>query len=231
MNWLGTAFDFQAGAILNMNKPVGKTSFWVVKQVRSMVNTKVGHAGTLDPFAEGVLLLCTGRATKQVSRLMKMPKIYVAEIRLGITTNTDDQTGEVVKQAPVPGVTHNELEKYLSEFTGEIEQVPPMFSAKKIQGKRLYKLARAGLVVERKPSTVYIEEISILNFQTELIKIRVKCSSGTYIRSLARDLGEKIGCGGHLHSLIRTSIGDYHNEDSLSVDQFSEIIINAAESS
>jgi tRNA pseudouridine55 synthase len=220
MIWLEKEFDFQAGVILNFDKPEGKSSFWIVKQVRNIIKTKVGHAGTLDPFASGVLLLCTGKATKQVVSFMEMPKIYIGEISLGITTNTDDCTGECVEKKEVPVLNMQEIINVCNKFVGDIYQIPPMFSAKKVQGRRLYKIARTGKVIERKPNRVFIENIEILSFDNPHIKIKVKCSKGTYIRALARDIGEQIGCGGHLKSLIRTQIGEFKIEDSLDLEQF-----------
>jgi len=220
MIWLQEPFDFAAGAILNFRKPLGKSSFWVVKQVRRMINTKVGHAGTLDPFAGGVLLLCTGKATKQVSQFMDLEKVYSGEIQLGIVTNTDDVTGTITNQSDVPVFTFDEINKICQEFTGDIYQIPPMFSAKKVKGKRLYKSARAGLIVERKPSLVHIEEIRVLSYKAPVISIEVRCSKGTYIRSLARDIGEKAGCGAHLKTLERTKIGNFKVKDSLTLEKF-----------
>ncbi|MBL7094876.1 tRNA pseudouridine(55) synthase TruB [candidate division KSB1 bacterium] len=226
MIWLEKEFDFKAGAILNFAKPEGKSSFWVVKKVRRIIQTKVGHAGTLDPFASGVLLLCTGKATKQVASLMDMPKIYVGEIALGVTTNTDDVTGECVEKKNVPDLNIQEIKDVCNKFVGEINQIPPMFSAKKVQGRRLYKIARTGKVIERKPNLVFIENIEVLSYEKPNIKIKVKCSKGTYIRALARDIGEHIGCGGHLKSLIRTQIGEFKIEDSLNLEQFQNKIID-----
>jgi len=224
MIWLEKEFDFKTGAILNFYKPEGKSSFWVVKQVRNIIQTKVGHAGTLDPFASGVLLLCSGKATKQVVSLMELPKIYIGEISLGITTNTDDCTGECVEKKDVPVLKIQEIKDVCNKFVGEIYQIPPMFSAKKVQGKRLYKIARTGKVIERKPNRVFIEKIEILSFEKQSIKIKVKCSKGTYIRALARDIGKQIGCGGHLKSLIRTQIGEFKIGDSLNLDKFQNYV-------
>ncbi|MBC8184972.1 tRNA pseudouridine(55) synthase TruB [candidate division KSB1 bacterium] len=226
MIWLEKEFDFKAGAILNFAKPEGKSSFWVVKKVRRIIQTKVGHAGTLDPFASGILLLCTGKATKQVASFMDMPKIYVGEIALGVTTNTDDVTGECVEKKNVPDLNIQEIKDVCNKFVGEINQIPPMFSAKKVQGRRLYKIARTGKVIERKPNLVFIENIEVLSYEKPNIKIKVKCSKGTYIRALARDIGEHIGCGGHLKSLIRTQIGEFKIEDSLNLEQFQNKIID-----
>ncbi len=224
MIWLENEFDFNAGAIINFDKPVGKSSFWVVKQVRRIINTKVGHAGTLDPFASGVLLLCTGKATKQVTKLMDLGKVYIGEISLGSITNTDDNTGEIIEEKNVPNINEQEVKEICNKFIGDIYQVPPMFSAKKVKGRRLYKIARTGKVIERKPSLVHIENIEVLSFEKPYIKIKVSCSKGTYIRALARDIGEKIGCGGHLKSLIRTQIGSFKIADSISIEQFQNIV-------
>jgi len=224
MKWLPNDFNFETGAILNFCKPGGKSSFWVVKKVRNLVKTKVGHAGTLDPFAEGVLLICTGRATKQVSRLMDLPKEYIGEIALGVVTDTDDRTGKIINQQEVPELNIEALKNLCRDFVGNIYQVPPMFSAKKLKGKRLYQIARSGKVIERDAKLVHIENIDILSFINAIIKIRINCSKGTYIRALARDIGQKIGCGGHLKSLIRTKIGEYELAESLTLSQFEQIL-------
>ncbi len=224
MNWLQKEYDFEAGAILNFNKPEGKTSFWLVKKVRKIVKTKVGHAGTLDPFAEGVLLICTGQATKQVSKLMNLPKEYIGEIELGVQTDTDDRTGQIISQQDVPNLNQQNFEKVCKSFIGDIYQIPPMFSAKKIGGKRLYHIARNGRVIEREPKLVHIDNIQLLSVKIPITRIKVTCSKGTYIRALARDIGQKIGCGGHLKSLVRTKVGAYKVQDSFTLSQFEEII-------
>lgn len=229
MIWLEREFDFAAGAILNFKKPVGRSSFWIVKKVREIVTTKVGHAGTLDPFAEGVLLICTGKATKRVSEFMDLAKEYIGEIELGAETNTDDRTGEIIQQHQVPPINLNEFEEVCKTFVGEIYQVPPMFSAKKVQGRRLYKIARTGKVIEREPKLIRIDNIEVLNFQSPVAKIKITCSKGTYIRALARDIGQKIGCGGHLKSLVRTRIGNFCIEESLDLDDFKQLMKNIAQ--
>lgn len=224
MIWLQKEFDFEAGAIVNFYKPVGKSSFWIVKKVRNLVRTKVGHAGTLDPFAEGVLLICTGKATKQVTSLMDLVKEYVGEIELGIEMDTDDCTGQIVNQRLVPQLNRNEFEQICHYFVGDIYQIPPMFSAKKIQGRRLYKIARLGERIAREPKLVHIDQIQVLTFDGQVAKIAVTCSKGTYIRALARDIGQKIGCGGYLKSLIRTRIGEFEVSNSIRLDQFEELL-------
>ena len=227
MNWLKRPFDFESGAILNFHKPKGRSSFWVVKQIKKLVAVKVGHSGTLDPFAEGVLLLCTGRATKKVAELMDLPKTYIGEIELGFTTDTDDVTGNMLTKSSVQETRIEEIERVCKSFIGDIYQLLPMFSAKKIKGRRLYKLARAGETIDREPSLVHIESLDLLSFKLPIIKIKVQCSKGTYIRSLARDIGEKIGCGGYLKSLVRTKIGAYKIEDSLTLEKFDQILRSA----
>ncbi len=224
MIWLQKEFDFEAGAILNFYKPIGKSSFWIVKKVRNLVSTKVGHAGTLDPFAEGVLIICTGKATKQAASLMDLVKEYIGEIELGVETDTDDRTGQIINQIEAPVLSEEEFEQVCRDFVGNIFQIPPMFSAKKIKGKRLYKIARQGKVVAREPKLVQIDQIELLSFNAQIAKIKIVCSKGTYIRALARDIGKKIGCGGHLKSLVRTKIGEFDVKDSIQLDQFEELL-------
>ena len=224
MIWLQKESDFQAGAILNFYKPIGKSSFWIVKKVRNLVKTKVGHTGTLDPFAEGVLLICTGRATKQAASLTELDKEYVGEIVLGIETDTDDRTGQIVNQVEVKGLSQAEFEQVCQGFVGNIYQIPPMFSAKKVKGRRLYKIARQGKVIAREPKLVHIDKIEVLYFKDQIAKIKVICSKGTYIRALARDIGQKIGCGGHLKSLVRTKIGEFNVLNSIRLEQFEELL-------
>ena len=224
MNWFQEEYDFESGAILNFYKPVGKSSFWIVKKVRYLIKTKVGHAGTLDPFADGVLLLCTGKATKKVSEIMALPKQYVGVITLGVQTETDDLTGEIILKKDVPELSQDKIKEILKKFVGDIYQIPPMFSAKKVGGVRLYHLARKGKVIEREPSLVHIDAIEMLSFDGADITLRVNCSKGTYIRALARDVGKEIGCGAHLKKLVRTKIGNYAIEDSIDLDRFKQLL-------
>ena len=224
MIWLKKEYNFEAGSILNFYKPVGKSSFWIVKKIKKLVNTKVGHAGTLDPFAEGVLLICTGKATKQVMKLMDLPKEYIGEVELGIEMDTDDPTGRIISQNEVPRLNQQEFERICNDFVGDIDQIPPMFSAKKVNGRRLYKIAREGDQIAREPKTVYVDRIDVLSFDGQIAKIKVVCSKGTYIRTLAKDIGKKIGCGGHLKSLIRTRIGKFDVKDSIQLNEFEELL-------
>lgn len=207
--------------ILNIDKPAGMTSHDVVNRVRRTASTRrVGHAGTLDPLATGVLLVCVGRATRLVEYLVGQPKVYEAEIRLGQTTNTYDADGEVVQERPLT-FTPQDLQNALTHFLGEIEQVPPMYSAIKQDGQPLYKLARQGKEVERKPRLVTIHELAVLSWNAPLLAVRVACSTGTYIRSLAHDLGEVLGCGGHITRLRRTAVGDFSVETAVSLNDLS----------
>ena len=224
MIWLQKEYNFEAGSILNFYKPVGKSSFWIVKKIKKLVNTKVGHAGTLDPFAEGVLLICTGKATKQVMKLMDLTKEYIGEVELGIEMDTDDPTGRVISQNEIPKLNQQEFEQICNDFVGNIDQIPPMFSAKKVNGRRLYKIARQGDQIAREPKSVHVDQIDVLSFNGQIAKIKVVCSKGTYIRTLAKDIGQKIGCGGHLKSLIRTKIGKFDIKDSIQLNEFEELL-------
>ena len=207
--------------VLNIDKSAGMTSHDVVNRVRRVAQTRrVGHAGTLDPLATGVLLLCLGRATRLVEYLVGQPKVYEAEIRLGQTTNTYDADGEVVQERPLT-FSPQDLENALAQFRGEIEQVPPMFSAIKQDGQPLYKLARQGKEVARKTRQVTIFDLSVLAWDAPHLTVRVACSSGTYIRSLAHDLGEVLGCGGHITQLRRTAVGDFWVDTAVSLDDLS----------
>ncbi|RMD94751.1 MAG: tRNA pseudouridine(55) synthase TruB [Calditrichaeota bacterium] len=216
--------NFQRGLAINLNKPPGWTSFQVVKAVRRLVKTKVGHAGTLDPFATGVLIVCTGNATKQINLFMDYEKEYLATLELGKITDTYDCTGVVLEEKKPPEVKLDQLQNVCEKFEGEINQVPPMYSAVKIRGTRLYKLARKGIIVEREPRKVRIKKIEIVSYDHPLVTLRVICSKGTYIRSLAHDIGKELGYGAHLKSLIRTRIGPYHIDNSLSIKEFEQAI-------
>ncbi|MCP4359680.1 MAG: tRNA pseudouridine(55) synthase TruB [Chloroflexi bacterium] len=205
--------------VLNIDKSGGLTSHDVVNRIRRAASIrKVGHAGTLDPLATGVLLLCLGRATRLVEYLVGQPKIYEATIRLGQTTDTYDAEGEIVAERPLT-FPDADLSPTFARFRGEIEQVPPMYSALKRGGQPLYKLARQGIMVERPPRTVTIYGLELLNYHSPNLTIRVACSSGTYIRSLAYDLGEALGCGGHITALRRTAVGEFTLETAVPLNQ------------
>lgn len=223
--------NFIEGEILYIDKPLGWTSFDAVKRVRGALlrrlrlkKFKVGHAGTLDPLATGVMILCTGRATKRIDELQAGVKEYEATLALGATTPSFDLETEIDATYPTDHITHELTESTLSRFVGRIEQIPPAYSACKIDGVRAYDLARNGLDVDLKPKILVIDEIELLSFSPTEIKIRVVCSKGTYIRALARDIGAALGSGAHLTALRRTRIGDITLDKCISVEQAAELI-------
>lgn len=211
---------------LNIDKPAGMTSHDVVAQVRRAINLKkVGHAGTLDPMATGVLVLCLGKATRLSEYVMGHDKVYEAEVCLGIETDTYDVEGVVVfKNENV--ITRDQLEAVLPRFRGTIEQVPPMYSAIKQRGKKLYELAREGQTVERQPRQVTIQALAITSWEFPRFRLRIKCSPGTYIRSLAHDIGAALGVGAHLSALRRLSSGQHFQiENAIVLDRLQEAIV------
>lgn len=221
--------NFQEGVIMAFDKPYRWTSFDVVGKVRWLIcrrlkvkKLKVGHAGTLDPLATGVLIVCTGRATKRIEELQSGTKEYYATIRLGATTPSYDLEKPIDATYPTEHITREMVEQVLERFKGKIEQVPPTFSACKVDGKRAYEMARKGNEVELKPKTLVIDEIELTECNLPDITIRVVCSKGTYIRALARDIGEALQSGGHLIALRRTRVGDYKVEDCLNPEKFTE---------
>lgn len=225
--------DFVTGEILYVDKPLEWTSFDVVKRLRGVLlhrlhrkKFKVGHAGTLDPLATGVMVVVTGRATKLIESLQAGVKEYVATIQLGATTPSFDLETEIDATYPTEHIDIELVKEILPRFIGRIEQVPPAFSACKVDGKRAYKMARKGHEVELKPKILVIDEIEILDFNTEtmVLTLRIVCSKGTYIRALARDIGEALGSGGHLIGLRRTRVGDVCIDRCLSVEQAVELI-------
>lgn len=217
--------NFTDGEVLYFNKPLHWTSFDLVNKARVMIKhtigikkIKIGHAGTLDPLATGVLIVCTGKATKRIEELQYHTKEYVATIRLGATTPSFDLETEVDATYPTEHITREMVEETLQRFLGEIKQIPPAYSAVKVNGKRAYDYARKGQEVEIKAKTLVIDEIELLDYDMPTIKVRVVCSKGTYIRALARDIGEALGSGAHLTGLERTRIGDIRVEDCISLD-------------
>lgn len=215
--------------MLYFDKPLRWTSFALVNKIRYHISRKlgvkkikVGHAGTLDPLATGVMIICTGKATKQIEELQYQTKEYIATLQLGATTPSFDLEKEIDATYPTEHITREMVEETLKKFTGTIEQIPPAFSACKVDGKRAYDLARKGDNVELKPKTLVIDEIELLECNLPVIKIRVVCSKGTYIRALARDIGEALQSGAHLTGLIRTRVGEVRLEDCMQVDQFEE---------
>lgn len=214
----------KSGKVVVIDKPAGWTSFDVVNKIRRLTGIKkVGHAGTLDPFATGVLLICLGPATQKSAELMKQSKEYLAEVALGRETDTMDVTGKVIAEMAVPEITPAQVNDVLSSFMGTIEQEIPAYSAAKFQGQRLYKLARAGKEVPTLAKKVDIYDIECLDIQPGLLKIRVECGRGTYIRTLARDIARKLQTGGFVQTLVRTRIGDYRLEDALSLTEFQQL--------
>ena len=221
--------DFQEGVILAFDKPYRWTSFDVVGKVRWLIcrhlgvkKLKVGHAGTLDPLATGVLIVCTGKATKRIEELQSGTKEYIATIRLGATTPSFDLEKPIDATYPTEHITREMVEQVLERFKGQIEQVPPTFSACKVDGKRAYKMARKGHEVELKPKTLVIDEIELTECNLPDITIRIVCSKGTYIRALARDIGQALESGGHLIALRRTRVGDFKVQDCLEPEKFEE---------
>ena len=206
--------------IININKPTGWTSFDVVKKVRGIIKEKkVGHAGTLDPFADGVLVLGTGSDTKKLTDIMMASKTYRAELTLGKSTDTQDRDGKISKEAVVPGLTRETINVVLASFDGIQEQIPPMYSAKHVNGQRLYKLARRNKTVERAPVKITIHQISLLDYNEPVITFEVTCSKGTYVRVLGADIAAKLGTVGHLTALTRTSVGSYHITDAMTIEE------------
>lgn len=211
--------DLQNEGVLNINKPPGLTSFAVVRKVRKWTAAKkVGHAGTLDPMATGVLIVLTGKATKRSADFMEQTKEYVATIRLGQQSDTDDLEGTIIAETAVPDIPRELFSDIVNKYRGTVMQVPPMFSALKKDGKRLYKLARAGVTVERQPRPVHIYDIEVTGWHKPDLSIKVTCGRGTYIRALARDLGNELKVGGLLSSLTRTRVGDCRIEHAWDMD-------------
>ncbi len=209
--------------ILNINKPSGKTSFSVVSMVKRWSGERrVGHAGTLDPAATGVLPVCLGQGTRIVEFLHDATKVYRAQIELGVTTDTYDACGRITRRGDPSGISREQLESALASFCGLIQQTPPMYSAVRHQGHKLYELARHGLDVERKSRPARIYRLALLDWQPPLAAIEVECGKGTYIRSLAHDLGQLLGCGASLKSLIRLRYGLFDVKNAVSIPQLEE---------
>lgn len=210
------------GQILLFNKPLGWTSFDLVKKVKNTLRRnleidkiKVGHAGTLDPLATGLLIVCTGRATKKIQQIQELGKEYIASIMLGKTTPSFDLETDFDKEFPTSHISKELIEKTIPRFIGETDQIPPAFSAKNIKGKRAYEYARKGETVELKPSRIRIDSIGVLNYSSLEVQLNIKCSKGTYIRSLARDIGEALNSGAYLSKLTRIQIGEYHIDNAM----------------
>jgi len=223
------SYDFANGEVLLFNKDLEWTSFDLVSRVRNTLykktgikKLKVGHAGTLDPLATGLLILCTGKATKQIEIYQAEEKEYIATIKLGATTPSFDLETEEDSQNECSFITEEIFTTALEKFVGETEQVPPVFSAVKVKGKRAFKYARNGETLELKSRKIVIRNIELISFKLPTAEIKVVCSKGTYIRSLARDIGEELKCGAYLTGLTRTRIGDYKVENAMTVSDFIE---------
>ncbi|HMA62501.1 MAG TPA: tRNA pseudouridine(55) synthase TruB [bacterium] len=212
------------GKIFNVYKPVGLSSYDIVRKFKKILNyKKIGHGGTLDPFAEGVLLILVGRkATRQMNDLLKLPKSYSAVVQLGKTTDTGDPEGKVVKEKQVGTITNEILESAINEFSGQIEQIPPKYSAKKVNGVPAYKLARQGKDFKLKPQNINIYDLSIDIIKDHKLLLNVECSKGTYIRKLGQDIAEFLETAGYLTKLTRTSIGEYSIDDSIYIDDLED---------
>jgi tRNA pseudouridine55 synthase len=216
------------GKALLIDKPLRWTSFDVIRKLRSIFRIKkIGHAGTLDPLATGLLIVCTGKLTKKINEYMGMPKRYVATITLGFVTPTYDLESEPEQPKPVEDITVEKIEAVLQQFTGPIMQVPPAHSAIKQDGKRVYELARAGKEVKLEPRPVTIYEVKMLRFELPEIELDIACSTGTYIRSLAHDIGQALGCGAYLSALRRTAIGGFTVEEAMLPEQVAQAFVEA----
>ncbi|MBO7577718.1 MAG: tRNA pseudouridine(55) synthase TruB [Prevotella sp.] len=220
--------NFKEGVILSIDKPYAMSSFGALAHIRYLLTkkmrykVKVGHAGTLDPLATGVLILCTGKKTKEIETLMAHIKEYVATLQLGASTASHDMEHPVDEVFPTEQITRERIEQVLTSFVGDVQQVPPVYSAVCVNGKRAYQLSRKGKDFEIKAKTVHIEEIELLHFDEEMMQmsIRVVCGKGTYIRSLARDIGEALDSAAYLTSLCRTRVGDISLSQCITLEQF-----------
>jgi tRNA pseudouridine55 synthase len=212
---------FELGQVILINKPIEWTSFDVVRKIRYLTKTKkVGHAGTLDPLATGLLIICTGKFTKKINEYMAQEKEYTGSITLGATTPTYDLESKPENFHSFETLTEEQIKEATKDFTGTTFQIPPIHSAIKKDGKRVYELARKGIDVKLEPRPVTISEFTITKIDLPLVYFKVVCSTGTYIRSLANDFGEKLGCGGYLSSLCRTRIGEFLLSDAVSIEEF-----------
>lgn len=225
--------DFQSGSFILLNKPYEWTSFDLVNKIKFKIKhkyrlkkIKVGHAGTLDPLATGLMIVCTGKYTKQIDSYQAQVKEYIATLKLGSTTPSFDLETEIDATYPIEHIDRALIDKVLKGFLGEIKQRPPDYSAIKIDGKRAYEYARKGQKVEIKEKILVIDEIEILSFENDVLKIKVVCSKGTYIRALARDIGRQLNSGAHLIALERTRIGDYKVDQALEIEDFISYLEN-----
>lgn len=212
--------NFQEGAVLLINKPLTWTSFDVVRKIRNTTKAKIGHAGTLDPLATGLLICCTGKMTKKINEYQAQEKEYTGTFTLGAVTPTYDLESEPQDHQPVPQLDKAALQTVADQFTGPLQQLPPIHSAIKQNGKPIYHLARKGVEVKVEPRSIVIHAFEITAVELPVVYFRVQCSTGTYIRSLAHDFGAAVGCGAYLSSLCRTRIGEFRLEDAMDVNEF-----------
>lgn len=219
------------GEILLINKPLGWSSFNVVKKIKYLIQKKynikkikVGHSGTLDPLATGLLVICTGKATKKIHAIQDLPKVYTGEITLGATTNSYDLETEVSKTYKVNHINNDLLKKTTKKFIGELSQIPPIFSAIKMNGERLYKKARRGESIKINPRKITVFDFKLTNIDMPKIKFEINCSKGTYIRSIANDFGKELNSGGYLSKLRREAIGGYHVSKSIDINTFEQLL-------
>jgi tRNA pseudouridine55 synthase len=231
MNDINKQTDFMKGSVLLIDKPFEWSSFDVVNKVRILLQNKfsykwlkVGHAGTLDPLATGLLILCTGNATREITSFLSMEKEYIATICLGKSTPSFDLETQPDQTYPTDHITLELIMKTLSQFKGRINQIPPVFSAKRLDGKRAYEFARKGKEIELQANTVFIREIELIEYNKPVVVLRIRCGKGTYIRALARDIGKALNSGAHLIALKRISIGDYKISEALTMKKFEEKI-------
>jgi tRNA pseudouridine55 synthase len=216
-----TSQQFEEGVVLLVDKPLGWTSFDVIRKLRHLIRIrKIGHAGTLDPLATGLLIVCTGKFTKRINQYMAQQKEYTGTITIGATTPTYDLESEPTNFIATDHITLAQVQSILPQFTGPIQQIPPAHSAIKVDGKRVYELARKGKEVKLEPRSVHIYSFELLSLQDAQLQFRVVCSTGTYIRSLANDLGQALGCGAYLSSLRRTRIGEFDVAQAQTMESF-----------
>lgn len=226
-----TGNPFEEGQVLLLDKPVYWTSFDLVNKVRNIIrqatgdrNIKVGHAGTLDPLASGLMIICTGKFTKKIEDFRDLDKEYIASIHIGATTPSFDLETEIDDSFPYDHVSEELIRKTLLSFTGEQQQIPPLHSAKMIKGKRAYEFARKGVIKQLEPVTVIFHELELISWKPPEIKVRILCSKGTYIRAFARDLGQALGSGAYLSSLERTAIGHFKLKDAMNPENFKKFV-------
>ena len=224
--------SFEEGRVLLVDKPLHWTSFDAVRKIRNLIRIKkVGHAGTLDPLATGLLIVCTGKFTKRINEFMAQEKEYTGTFTLGAITPTYDLESEPVEKRQLDGITEEKIKAATIPFLGEIQQVPPAHSAIKKDGIRVYELARQGIEVKLEPRTITIKEFEITSIEMPVVHFRVVCTTGTYIRSLANDFGQALGCGAYLSRLCRTRIGEFRIEDAISIEEFEKQIKQAKDQS